>query len=312
MSAATPPPHAPPPLPGFTERGARVDRFLQSAARARTIEHWRDATDLLLSEQPCIFYRNLEISAAYSWMYLNRPALFKWCGMAAFASYHARLLLAPFRLRVDEAGQLLDPQEMGDGRGSWLSIPFRDLELIRSVNNSIFRDIFWAHAAYMMPAHGMRTLRSLLTEPEHHSILRCFELIDLGRRALDDDPDHARDLIWAGNALLLWHEQLEIVQPRFAELSPGFARWFSLGSSLNFEADRLSHRIRYFLSFYLDMLLRYPTVLVRTRSLPRITRFEHRWQWASNRVVRKFRRLEEETAGESVRQRLERILAAST
>ncbi len=311
MSEAQLPTSHPPPLPGIAERGARVERFMDAAKRAKSVEQWCDATDLLLSNQPCIFYRNLEISAAYSWMYLNRPRLFKWCGMAAFASYHARLLLTPFKLRVDETGALVKPEAPRGSRGRWLGVPFEDLELIRTVNNGIFRDIFWAHAAYMMPSHGMRALRSLLTEPEDRPMLRGFELIDLGRRALRDDPERAEAFIWAGNTLLLWHEQRAIVQPRFSEISPGFARWFSLGSSLTFEADRASHRARYFASFYLDMLLRHPAELVRTRSLPRITRFEHRWRWASSRVVSKFRRLEREASGGIVSQRLERILAES-
>ena len=138
-----------------------------------------------------------------------------------------------------------------------------------------------------------------------------FELIDLGRRAMESDPEKASGLIWAGNTLLLWHEQRAIVQPRFSKISPGFARWISLGSSLDFEAARAAHRAKYFVSFYLDMLLRSPGVLVRTRSLPRLTRFAHRWHWASSRVLRKFRGLERESGGDVVRQRLEGILAAS-
>ena len=48
---------------------------------------------LVLTDQSCVFHRNLEISSRYAWIYKLLPACFKWAGMAAFASHHVRLAL---------------------------------------------------------------------------------------------------------------------------------------------------------------------------------------------------------------------------
>lgn len=299
----------------------RVARFTEAARAARSAAEWRDAAEFLLSDQPCVFHRNLEISAAYAWMYLDQPRLFKWAGMAAFASYHARLLLIPFKLKTTAAGAVRDeiePKEAGGDQAStnararrWLGVAMEDVELIRQTNNAIFRDIFWAHAAYRGTAEGFERVRKLITSEEDRPMLRGFELIERGRRLRDDDARRAQRFIHAGNMRLLWHEQSRVVQPRFGRLSDRFAQLVSVGSSLDFEADRLRHRLLQTMSFYLFMLARRPNVLIRTRSLPRINRLEHRWCWAATRVAGTFERLEAEAGGEILRDRLRRIVEAA-
>ena len=69
-----------------------------------TIAGWKALAEGLLTDQPCVFHRNLEISSRYAWIYKQLPACFKWAGMAAFASHHARLALYPFRLDTDRTG----------------------------------------------------------------------------------------------------------------------------------------------------------------------------------------------------------------
>ena len=58
-----------------------------------TIAGWKALGDGLLTDQPCAFHRNIEISSRYAWLYKFLPAYFKWAGMAAFASHHVRLAL---------------------------------------------------------------------------------------------------------------------------------------------------------------------------------------------------------------------------
>ena len=88
-----------------------LDEFGPKPHRARppertpdTIAGWKALADGFLTNQPCVFHRNLEISSRYAWMYKLLPACFKWAGMAAFASYHVRLALLPFRLDTDRTG----------------------------------------------------------------------------------------------------------------------------------------------------------------------------------------------------------------
>jgi hypothetical protein len=66
-----------------------------------TIAGWKALADGLLTNQSCVFHRNLEISSRYAWIYKFLPAYFKWAGMAAFASHHVRLALFPHRLDRD-------------------------------------------------------------------------------------------------------------------------------------------------------------------------------------------------------------------
>src|ERR687897_997755 len=194
--------------------------------------------DGLLTNQSCVFHRNLEISSRYAWMYKLLPAYFKWAGMAAFASYHVRLALYPFRLDTDRTGYVDIPRSVERHR------PFLsdDVDTIRATNNAIFDDIFWVHLAYSSADDGIDCLRSLLGMERHYAaLLSGFEAIDRGRRALEAGTASAEarlvaeDLIWEGNVQLLEHEQRALVQPNFDRLSCASARLVSIGSATSFE-----------------------------------------------------------------------------
>ena len=82
-----------------------------------TIAAWKALAESLLTDQPCVFHRNLEISSRYAWIYKQLPACFKWAGMAAFASHHARLALYPFRLDTDRTGYADIPHSLASPAG---------------------------------------------------------------------------------------------------------------------------------------------------------------------------------------------------
>ena len=69
-----------------------------------TVEGWQALADSFLTEQSCVFHRNLEISSGYAWIYISLPTCLKWAGMASFASHHVRLALYPYRLHTDRSG----------------------------------------------------------------------------------------------------------------------------------------------------------------------------------------------------------------
>src|SRR5215510_1799113 len=81
-----------------------------------SIVGWKALAEGLLTNQSCVFHRNLEISSRYAWIYKHRPACFKWAGMAAFASYHVRLVLYPFRLDTDRGGYSDIPRSLARKR----------------------------------------------------------------------------------------------------------------------------------------------------------------------------------------------------
>jgi hypothetical protein len=260
-----------------------------------TVEGWKALADSLLTEQSCVFHRNLEISSGYAWMYMSLPTCLKWAGMAAFASHHARLVLYPFRLHADRSGYSDIPRSLRH-RGVLL---IGDVNTVRATNNAIFEDIFWVHLAYASTDLGIERLRALLENDRRYGpVLAGFEMIDAGRRVLEDPAasatarQAATDLIWDGNIQLLEHEQRAVVQPNFDRLSHTFGTLFSAGSSLSFEARGLRQELAYFSSFYLYSLGRGIPAVLRSRAWPRVTRFDDRWRWIVTAVVPRFRRLD--------------------
>ena len=263
--------------------------------RPDTIAGWRALADGLLTDQPCVFHRNLEISSRYAWIYKFQPACFKWAGMAAFASHHVRLALFPFRLDRDRTGYVDIPRSLG--RQKVLLIG--DVNTIRATNNAIFDDIFWVHLAYAAADDGIGCLRGLLREEPHYApVLSGFEAIDRGRRVLEDGTASAEarraaeDLIWEGNVELLEHEQRALVQPNLDGLSCAFARLFSIGSALSFEVRGVRDEVSYFTSFYYYALTRGIREVLHARAWPRITRFDDRWRWIVTCIVPRFRRFD--------------------
>ncbi|MDA0170913.1 hypothetical protein OJ998_17555 [Solirubrobacter taibaiensis] len=257
-----------------------------------TIAGWKALGDGLLSDQPCAFHRNLEISSRYAWLYTFLPAYFKWAGMAAFASHHVRLALFPFRLDTDRTGYVDIPRSLRRQRALLLA----DVNTIRETNNAIFDDIFWAHLAYGTAESGIECLRELLAgDPHYTRALAGFEAIDQGRRALEDGTASAATamgLIWRGNIELLEHEQRVLVQPNLDRLSCAFARLFSIGSALSFEVRGMRDEASYFTSFYLYSLTR---GIRRPQAWPRITRYEDRWRWIETSIVPRFQRFDADT-----------------
>jgi hypothetical protein len=260
-----------------------------------TIGGWKALVASLLTDQSCVFHRNLEISSRYAWIYKYLPAYFKWAGMAAFASHHARLALFPFRLDRRRTGYVDIPHSLGRQKALLL----RDVNTIRETNNAIFDDIFWVHLAYGTAENGIERLRALLgPEPHYAPVLAGFEAIDQGRRVLEDEAASADarrtavDLVWKGNVQLLEHEQHALVQPNLDHLSCAFARIFSLGSALSFEVRGARDELSYFTSFYLYALTRGIPQAMAAHAWPRITRFGDRWGWIVTSIVPRFRRFD--------------------
>ena len=260
-----------------------------------TIAGWKALVDGLLTNQSCVFHRNLEISSRYAWIYKYLPAYFKWAGMAAFASHHVRLALFPFRLDRRRTGYVDIPHSLGRQKALLLE----DVNTIRATNNAIFDDIFWVHLAYGTAEDGIERLRALLGAERHYApVLSGFERIDQGRRVLEDGTASAEarrtavDLVWKGNVQLLEHEQHALVQPNLDRLSCAFARLFSIGSALSFEVRGARDEFSYFTSFYLYSLTRGIPQALGSHAWPRITRFDDRWGWIVTSIVPRFRRFD--------------------
>ena len=52
------------------------------------IEKWRNEIDQKLPPKDAVLERNTAITSEYARMYTLNPKIYKWAGMAAFASFH--------------------------------------------------------------------------------------------------------------------------------------------------------------------------------------------------------------------------------
>lgn len=234
--------------------------------------------------------RNAVITGTYAHWYLEHPRIYKWAGVAAFASHRVGLAIAPYDFVVDDDGV----RDVHDGFGQPRSTVLEDLDLLRQTNNMVYADIGWAHLAYVAPDGGLQAVEKGLADlPSHHRVVRGFELIDDGRRMLDRGSSRGgEEAIWRGNALLLEHEQRVTVQPQFEKLAPSFDVFLSVFTSMDFDADNLRIDWLTNTSFFAYMWTRGAGHLVRTLSPPDIRQVEHRWYWVRSRVYPLWQRVD--------------------
>lgn len=268
---------------------ADLDAAVREAPRGGSVEDWKAHTEALLTRQPCVYRRNTQISALYAALYLRRPALFKWAGMAAFASHHIRLALWPLRLNADRSGEVDLPRAIG----RWQALRVPDVDRIRRTNNGIFDDIFWAHIAYDGSADGLAELHRAIAGDDHYAAVgEAFERIERGRQQRDAGDPRGADAIWEANVALLEHEQRAVVQPNFDRLSCSFARVFSFGASAGFEVNGLRQAVAAFTSFYGHAARGRLRGRRWEYEVPLLTSFGDRWDWIEGAIVPRFRRFE--------------------
>lgn len=245
----------------------------------RTKDEWMQAVMRALPPEERFSERNRAITARYARWYLDHPAIFKWAGMAAFASRQVGVAIV-------SAEMLTSPERLGEqnplvGLHRMASALFmrEDLDVIRSGNNSIFNDIAWAHEAYL--GGGLQEIEAHAGGGEPTLLLEGFRLIDRGIWGLKSggNDDENEKLIWHGNVLLLRHEQSVVLQPVFDRLSPGGRILASFGSELDFSgtfpAD--AHCSASFSAHfgYLETLSGFCSVADAAQ----------RWAWVESRVV---------------------------
>jgi hypothetical protein len=267
---------------------------------SRLKEEWIEVLESGLPPKERIVERNVAITAQYAVWYLQKPQLFKWSGMAAFASRQvgialafSELMHAPDQIVIQEEtrdeGFSFDPGRLfRSAFNSLLSVPsfmhsvaarqlfLSDLDEIRRGNNSIFADIAWAHAAYL--ECGIAEIEKNCGDAEAEYMLQGFRMIDEGARLLNNDPkdEEAHRLIREGNVLLLRHEQIHTLQPVFDAISQQGRIVVSFGSELDFSGavENVKASFSSFSGYF--------ETLTGTRS---VTDREHRWQWIEKDVL---------------------------
>lgn len=267
-----------------------------------TQAEWRSVIERHLPPPEHFCDRNRAITAAYAGWYRQEPWLFKWAGMAAFASDQvgvalatAEMLMAPHRaLREDgippSDAALLDLLRDLYGRGVTVAlfVPIalhegataqllEDLKVIKQANDAIFNDTGWAHLAYIHG--GLEALEACLTADEERPLLEAFRMLDEGAHRLCDPSTfkEGRALIDQAAVAMLRHEQMTILPPYMERLSELGRRLASLGTWLDFEGASGPMGQPSF-SGYFGL----PAVLLGTRS---IANTQDRWTWIENDLL---------------------------
>ena len=139
-----------------------------------------------------VIERNKAISSIYAQIYLDNPDLFKWAGMAAFASNHVGIGLIPYHLKKFE---LLDLEHSCKKKGL-----INDFNLLRHINNRIYDDIAWTHQAYL--DGGIDLLKELmLVDPHYAKMLNAWIALDMANNLPVNSKDRNKQ-IWLANAQL--------------------------------------------------------------------------------------------------------------
>jgi len=259
----------------------------------KTIAAWKAYTEQMLPPESEVIPRNHAITSIYAKLYWSDRALFKWAGMAAFASHHVSFGLLPF---LAKPVKLLDIKTSCSTRGLT-----NDLNLIRHLNNRIFDDIAWAHFAYQQ--HGIELLRELMTGHIHYdNMLEAFELLETGRQ----DGNEGEPQIWAANTQLLRHEQEWVVQPVFNRLGAVFQNVLTFCASLDFNPSHAKTDWRYHSSFIAYMCLYGKQLMMETKSFPNLTILQQRWVWLETKIIENWKR--NERTDEQLPEKFERMM----
>ncbi|NNJ13036.1 hypothetical protein EKD04_022175 [Chloroflexales bacterium ZM16-3] len=247
--------------------------------------------------------RNRAITAYYAQCYLQQPDVFKWAGMAAFASNQvgialqvAEMLMAPRVLAaVPDGGG--DDGVLAHGMRLYqmgLSLAFivpialhdattrplllNDLDLLKQGNDQIFDDIAWAHLAYMQA--GIDEIEANVSESEQPYLIQGFRMIDAGVKKLADPAQReaGKEQIRQGNLTLLKHEQ-KLTLPGFMDRLTYIGKLIvSLGGAMDFQdAKRNAAGGSWFANYF--------GILPILSGQVSLARFEDRWKWLEGEAL---------------------------
>jgi hypothetical protein len=276
-----------------------------------TRDEWQARLEHQLGARSTRIARNQAITLCYARWYLQEPWLFKWAGMAAFASAQvgtalalADLVEAPHGL-VRAADLVNQEQDLlslgittyGQALNLLLAIPLalhdattrplllNDLELIRQANDAIFADIGWLHLAYI--TDGITALEASLSPHEQPALLEAFRMLDEGAHLMCDPANQqaGASLIRQSSLAMLRHEQMTVLPPYMDHMSSLGKVFASFGSWLDFEGAPGLLGQPSFSGYYGPL-----AVLSGLRS---VSNAEDRWEWIEQNVLERWARVDE-------------------
>jgi hypothetical protein len=240
-----------------------------------------------LPDESEVIRRNRTITTYYAQLYQNAPHLYKWAGMAAFASFHIGEKLELWNWKdsgIKSFSQTCNKQNK--------SIE-DDFQVIRILNNTIFSEIGSALLLFkQMEYASFRNLQH--TNQKHPIIISAFEKLNESRLMLEKDGPSAKlnDMVWEANVDILWHEQSEVVQPFFNKLTDVFSGAMTLFASFDYQINHSAtdwNTTSRFISFMLKKKFSSSGI---SRIIPDVTELDQRWFWISKDLVKKWQKVE--------------------
>jgi len=199
-----------------------------------SIKEYKEQFESKLPPESEVIDRNKKISSLYAQLYLDNPDVFKWAGMASFASNHIGIGLLPYRFSNFD---LLDLQSSCRKKGL-----VNDFNLLRHINQ-----------AYL--DGGISLISDLMKEDPHYAkMLVAWEALDSAIQHKSEYDSETLNLkIWDANIKLLRHEQEFIVQPMFDQFGAIFKKLITLCASLDFSPNHLKTDRAYHSTFVMYM-----------------------------------------------------------
>lgn len=244
------------------------------------IDKWREEIDQKLPLRDDVLERNKAITSEYSKMYRLNPKIYKWAGMAAFASFH---MGEQMHTQDWKSSDIMNLEELCN---KGINSQQENFQLIRIINNKIFNDIGWVHIAYC--DERFEEFESMLSqEGNYDTILGAFQKLNRGRKLLDDRKYEklGERLVWEANCDILWHEQADVVQPLFDQLSKVFSLGMTFCASFDYQINNTKTDWKTHSSFIFYMLFHGFDKVWKNGFVPDVTNLEHRWHWIDNKLL---------------------------
>jgi hypothetical protein len=234
-----------------------------------------------------VIRRNRVITAYYAKLYQSEPKLYKWAGMAAFASYHIGEKLKLWDWEKNGIKSFVDTCQKKNR-----SIA-DDIQVIRIINNRIFLEIGTLHLAFRQQDYEVFK-NQLIQAKKHDIIVNAFDKLNKAR--IEKSSEISEKLIWEANTEILYHEQSLVVQPMFNKLSTTFSNAMSFVASFDYNVNHKKTNWKFSSRFIFFMLRNGFFVLKRSGYIPTVTNFEHRWFWITEDLLKKWQLVEKNTA----------------
>ncbi|MDC7998662.1 DUF2515 family protein [Gilvibacter sediminis] len=233
-----------------------------------------------------VIRRNRTITAYYAKMYRSEPKLYKWAGMAAFASFHIGEKLKLWNWHKSGIKTFSETCQKKNRNIE------DDFQIIRIINNRIFMEIGSLHLAFSQLDYSLFK-EQLIESKKHKIIIEAFEKLQKVKK--DNYAKKSEELVWEANVEILYHEQSLVVQPMFNKLTSTFSSAMSLIASFDYTVNHKKTNWKLNSRFISFMLTKGFWVTKKQGYLPNVTNFKQRWFWITEDLLKKWQQIENKT-----------------